>query len=272
MKKICCYIVACFIVMSTFSCRHVRDVAYFQGKDSTVNDNRKVVYKNFKKDKDPVQKIQTYEAIIQSNDILSIYVSSLSKEASSFFNEQETSVGASNSFSTRSSMGYLVDVNGYIEMPLIGRVKMGGLTTQSARDTLVRRLENFLQNPSVRIYFENFRVTILGEVNHPGVYNVTNEKLSVPEALGLAGDLTIYGNRKQVMLIREVNGEKNFIKLNLTERDLFYSPYYYLHSNDVLYIEPTKDKISLSDNVYRIIPLLITSTTLLVVVLARFVQ
>ena len=168
-------------------------------------------------------------------------------------------------------MGYLVDVNGFIEMPLIGRIKVAGLTTQIAKDTITHRLDNFLQNPSVRIYFENFRVTILGEVSKPGVYNVTNEKLSIPEAIGLAGDLSIFGNRKNIMLIREINGEKNFISIDITSRDLFNSPYYYLHSNDVIYVEPTSGKVSSSDNFFRIAPFIVSMVTLVAVLALRFV-
>ena len=254
------------IVLLT-GCRHVRDVAYFQEANTSNRDSSGVRYPNFNKNNTP--KIQNYEARIQPNDILSIYVSSLSKEASAFFNNVETHTEGGSSFSTQTEVGYLVDVSGFIEMPLVGKVKLAGLTTQVARDTLTRRLENFLQGPSVRIYFENFRVTLLGEVGRPGVYNVTNEKLTIPEAIGLAGDLTIYGNRKNIMLIREIDGEKIFFKIDLSSRDLFNSPYYYLHSNDVLYVEPVTAKVSSSDNFYKITPLIMSMITLVVVVLIR---
>lgn len=268
MNKTNRFLIGSLMVMVLFSCRHVRDVAYFQEKKS--NTDNKVVYPNF--EKDPKPKIQNYEAVIASNDILSIYVSSLSKEASAFFNETQIETSGNSSFSTQTAVGYLVDINGTITMPLIGKVKIAGLTTQVARDTLEHRLENFLQSPSVRIYFSNFRVTVLGEVLKPGVYNVTNEKLSIPEAIGLAGDLSIYGNRKRVMLIREEAGEKHFYNVDLTTRDLFTSPYYYLHSNDVLYIEPVSGKVSVSDNFYRIVPLVVSTLTLIVVVVTRIIQ
>lgn len=260
------FLIATLMLSMLFSCRHVRDVAYFQEGNM---DQNKVVYPNFPQD--GKTKVQNYEAIIQPNDILSIYVSSLSKEASAFFNETQTQTAGGSSYSTQTAVGYLVDVSGFITMPLIGKIKLAGLTSQVARDTIEHRLENFLQGPSVRIYFENFRVTLLGEVQRPGVYNVTNEKLSIPEAIGLAGDLTIFGNRKKVMLIRELNGEKNFLTIDMTSRDLFNSPYYYLHSNDVLYIEPVSAKVSASDNFYRVVPLVVSTITLIVVVLTRIV-
>jgi polysaccharide biosynthesis/export protein len=249
-------------------CRSTGDITYFQEGNSSKGSD-KVVFPNFEKDKNP--KFSTYEAIIRPNDILSIYVNSLSPEATTFFNEINTPDQSASAFTTRTSVGYLVDVNGFIEMPLIGKVKLGGLSTLHARDTLTRRLENFLQSPTVRIYFENYRVTILGEVSRPGVFTVTNEKLSLTEALGLAGDLTIFGDRKRVMLIREQEGEKKFISLDLTSRDLFQSPYYYLHSNDVLYIEPVKARAAQGDNFYRLAPFVMSTITLVAVLVTRFI-
>lgn len=263
------YIVT-LVLFGLTSCRHIEDVAYFQPKDSTRSE-RKVVYPNFQERNKVLP--PGYEYQIQSNDILSIYVSSLSPEASSFFNaiapiernEQTTNA----SFTTRTDIGYLVDAAGNIEIPLIGKIKVGGLSTSSARDTLTKRLEKFLQYPSVRIYIENFRVTILGEVSRPGMYTVTNEKITLPEAIGLAGDLNIFANRKGITLIREENGEKKYTTIDLTQRDLFNAPYYYLHSGDILYIPPVNGKIAQSDNAYRVIPILLSSLTLIAVLATR---
>jgi polysaccharide export outer membrane protein len=173
-------------------------------------------------------------------------------------------------FTTRPNVGYLVDAYGDIEMPLVGKMHIGGYTTQVARDTIASRLEKFLQYPTVRLYIENFRVTILGEVYRPGVYSVTNEKITIPEALGQAGDMTIYGNRKKVLLVREENGIKSYINIDLTRRDLFSSPYYYLHSGDILYCTPVRDRVASADNFYRITPIIIAALTLLGVIALRF--
>jgi len=261
------------IILSIFSCRSVEDVAYFQ-KDQQPSNQNKVVYPNFTPDKKKV--VPNYENVIQTNDILSIYVSSLSPEASSFFNSiaplERNEQSNNGSFSTRTDIGYLVDVQGNIELPLIGKVKVLGLSTSIARDTLTKRLENYLQYPSVRIYIENFRVTILGEVNRPGVYSVTNEKINIPEALGLAGDLNIFADRKNITLIRDEEGVKKYTSVDLTSRELFDAPYFYLRSGDIIYISPVKGRVAQSDNFYRVLPIVMSSLTLIAVVVARIIN
>lgn len=264
-----------FILISAVSCRQVSDVAYFQPADSSKTD-RKVIYPNFNPEKLNITP-PVYENLIQPNDILSIYVSSLSPEASSFFNAiapiERNEQTNNNSFSTRTDIGYLVDVQGNIELPLIGKVKLAGLSTSVARDTLTKRLEKYLQYPSVRIYIENFRVTLLGEVFRPGVYSVTNERITIPEALGLAGDLTIYANRKNITLIREEkNGEKKYITIDVTSREIFNTPYYNLRSGDIIYVSPVKGKVAQSDNFYRVLPIVVSGLTLFAVIISRIIQ
>ena len=255
------------------SCRSVKEVTYFQKDDSLVTKNSKVIYPNFNQDGVNKPAMPSFLAIIQPHDILSIYITSLSPEASSFFNTIAPGSGpTSDNYSTKSDIGYLVDENGNIELPLVGKVKLGGLTTSIAHDTLVNRLEKYLQVPSVRVYIVNFKITLIGEVSKPGVYNVTNEKINLLEAIALAGDLTIFGNRKEVTLIREVNGEKTFTTINLTKRDLFNAPYYYLHSNDILYIPPVKSKVAQTDNFYRIYPIIVSTVTLLALLGVRFIN
>jgi polysaccharide export outer membrane protein len=259
MKKIQQSFIALTLLLLLGSCRNVLEVTYFQqSKDTAVVSKQKFIEEH-------------YVTIIQPYDILSIYVSSLNPEATAFFNVFNKSEGPTvgDSYSTRPNVGYLVDAEGNIDMPLVGKIKLVGLSTIQAKDYIQKQLEKYLQQPSVRIYFENFKVTLLGEVTNPGVYTVTNEKLTLPEAIGLAGDLTIFGNRKDVMLIREVKGEKIYIPIDLTRRDLFYSPYYYLHSNDILYIPPVKGKVSQSDNFYKVAPFLLSLATLAAFVLGR---
>ncbi|CAN5409582.1 polysaccharide biosynthesis/export family protein [soil metagenome] len=272
MRKIPYLLIVTILTICLPACRNIKEVTYFQQTDTTKADS-KVVYPNFNKDRTK-NHMQPYEGKIQSNDILSIFVWSLSPEASSFFNTSSPSErsGQGDVYTTRNNVGYLVDTDGNIELPLIGKVMVAGLTTVAAKDTLTRRLEKYLQSPSVRIYFENFRVTILGEVYRPGVYTVTNEKISIPEALGLAGDLNIYGDRKEILLIREEDGVKSYIKVDLTKRDLFNSSYYYLRSNDVLYISPVKGRVAQSDNFYRVAPLVLSSLTLIAVLLTRLIK
>lgn len=272
MRKFSYLLILTLLATGIFSCRNVKEVTYFQPGDSTRAE-RNVVYPNFNKDRSQ-PKLPGYIPTIQPLDILSVYVSSLSPEASSFFNTftPAEKTGQSDVFTTRSDVGYLVDPEGYIEMPLVGKIKIGGLTTVVAKDTISQRLEKFLQYPTVRIYLENFRVIILGEVNRPGVYNVTNEKISIPEALGLAGDLNIYGNREEVMLIREENGIKTYITIDLTSRELFTAPHYYLRSNDILYVSPVKARVAQADNFYRVMPLIVSTLTFLAVIVTRIIE
>ena len=142
----------------------------------------------------------TYNALISPNDILSIFVASVSEEASKFFNFT-SSVDEGNTLAN----GYVVDHFGNIQIPLVGNVHVGGLTTSQARDVVIQKLGKYLVNPTVKLNIRNFRVTILGEVTNPGVYPVLNEKITLTEALALAGDITPYGLRENIMIIRETN-------------------------------------------------------------------
>lgn len=179
------------------------------------------------------------ESLIQKNDILSISVSSLNPEATAIFNSPNTT-GAG------TSIGYLVNSEGNIQFPVIGNIKAEGLTKNQLKDNIAKSLMDakLLVDPIVSIRFINFRVTVLGEVTHPTVVTVPNEKISLLEALGLAGDLTIYGKRQNVMIIREEKDQKIIKRINLNSDELFSSPFYYLQSNDIVYVEPNKAKIA----------------------------
>ncbi|MBL0340968.1 MAG: SLBB domain-containing protein [Bacteroidetes bacterium] len=140
------------------------------------------------------------------------------------------------------------------------------MTTREFRDDLRLKLEKYLQSPTVRVTYNSYKVTVLGEVNAPGLYQASNEKLTITDAIGLAGDLTIFGDRKKVMLIREDKGKKSFNAIDLTKRDLFKSEYYYMHPGDILYIPAGKGRIASADTFYRIAPIVISSLTLLVLI------
>ena len=203
----------------------------------------------------------SYKAIIQTNDILTIFVASISPEAGKYFNFSE------NPNETGSmANGYLVDADEMVHMPLVGKLHVSGLTSGAAADSLVKKLEKYLINPSVKLNIRNFRVTILGEVKEPGLYAVQNEKITLPEALGLAGDLTVYGNRMTVMVIRDNGIKKEFGIVDLTSRDMFASPYFNLHSNDVIYIEPIKAKRFTVQNYYKVLPVLFGGVALILAV------
>ena len=206
---------------------------------------------------------QKYIPTIQPNDILSIVVGSLNAEANEVFNTPNLFTTTSTNYSTTGGskmqpLGYLVDNDGSIEVPLVGKVRIGGLRTTDAADTIRIRLKHYLKEPSVIVRNLNFKVSVLGEVKLPAVYVIPDEKISLPEVLSLAGDLTIYGSRSNVMIIREENVKREYARIDLTSREIFNSPYYYIHKNDVIYIEPVKSKMLDTDSRIRTVPLIAT--------------
>ena len=239
---------ASFLMLSQ-SCMTRKDISYFQDVTDSLS----------------IQKItRDFEAVIQAGDILSIHVTSLSKEASSFFNI----VGENGDQQVANT--YLVDPSGNIEIPLIGTVKVAGISSQIAKFLIKQKLEKYLTNPTVNLRIRNFKVTVLGEVKAPGVYTIPNEKITLIEAIGLAGDLTIFGKRIDVLVIREEDGERKFFKIDLRSKSFFESDFYYLHSNDIVYVEPGKGKIASADAWYRILPIVFSGLTAFGLFLSRF--
>ncbi|MFD2966731.1 polysaccharide biosynthesis/export family protein [Sphingobacterium bambusae] len=186
------------------------------------------------------------EPVIQADDILSITIQTIDPTTSAVANQSVAlqAVGASTASNVGNQVisGFLVDKDGFINMALIGKVEVKGLTTYQARERITTLAAQYYKNPAVQVRFANYKITVLGEVMRPATYTVPNEKVSVLDALGLAGDLTIYGRRENVLLVREQNGVKELVRLNLNDSQIFQSPYFYLKQNDVLYIEPGKAK------------------------------
>jgi len=181
------------------------------------------------------------EPIIQKSDILSISVTSLNAEATIIFN---TSTSVSNA--NAQLLGYLVAPDGTIQFPVLGTIKADGLTKAQLKEVLTSCIldKKLLLEPNVTIRFLNFRITVLGEVAKPATVTVASEKISLLEAIGLAGDMTIYAKRDNVMVIREANNKKIIKRLDLNSQELFTSPYYYLQSNDIVYVAPNRAKIA----------------------------
>lgn len=140
---------------------------------------------------------------------------------------------------------YLVDRSGDIEFPVLGKLHLSGLKIEEARDTIKARLSPYIRQPIVNIRWMNFKFTVLGEVMRPATYNLPESSVTVLEAIGLAGDLTNYGNRENILVIREQDGQRSFGRINLRDRSVFYSPYFYLKQNDVVYVEPLRQKAGL---------------------------
>ena len=141
----------------------------------------------------------------------------------------------------------MVDKNGNISLPILGTIKVAGLTTFEAKAAVKERAEKFFKDPDVQLRFANFTITVLGEVAHPSSFIIPNERISVLDALGLAGDLTIYGRRDNVLVIRDNNGKKELSRLNLNSSDIFQSPFFYLTQNDIVYVQPNKSKAIQAD-------------------------
>jgi polysaccharide export outer membrane protein len=194
------------------------------------------------------------EAIIQKNDILSITISDINPEATDMFNLKTTPNGANaggSATTVGTGDGYLVNSDGNVQLPMLGNIKAEGLTKTQLKDKIRKTIldKKLLLDPIISIRFLNFRVTVLGEVNRPTVVTVPSEKISLLEAIGLAGDLTLYGKRENVLIIRETNEKKTIERINLNSSELFTSPYYYLQSNDIVYVEPNKTKLVNAKNV-----------------------
>jgi len=248
LTKISCILLFAFMatIGGMTSCVSPKSIVYFQG-DSTRYSTQEIVHK--------------YTPTIQPNDILSIVVGGLNTEANEVFNTPNTFTTASTNYSTTSGgarvqpLGYLVNSDGTIEIPLVGKVNVGGMRTTDAADTIRIKLLNYLKEPSVIVRNLNFKVSVLGEVARPAVYVIPDEKITLPEVLSLAGDLTIYGKRSNVMIIREENGQRQYARVDLTSREIFGSPFYYAHKNDIIYVEPIKTRINATDRNVQLVPI-----------------
>ena len=194
---------------------------------------------------------------IQPNDILHIVVFSIDPLAAQPFNTTPTggSVGGNFNRDALQLNGYLVDQEGFIDFPVLGKIKLGGLDFKEAKGILLQNLGNYLKDPVVNLRILNFRVNVLGEVSRPGVYSITNDRLTIIEALSWAGDLTQYGRRDSILLSREIDGQRSFGYVNLNDRNIFESPYFYLQQNDVIYVQPNTTKVNVvRDPAQRVLP------------------
>ena len=220
------------IAFALSACHSQKNIIYFQN----IGENGDVLNKAVKQ----------YEPKIMSGDMLSIVVSALDPASAALFNLPVVSYASPNSdqlYSQAVLQTYLVNKDGSIDFPVLGKMKIGGLLKSEVISMLQTSLEPYLKNPIVNIKITNYKVSVLGEVTRPGAYNINNERVTFLEALALAGDLTIYGKRKNVLIFRENNnGEKKIAKIDLTTDEIFNTDYYYLQQNDIIYIEPNKTK------------------------------
>jgi polysaccharide export outer membrane protein len=237
--------------------------------NSSCMNMKKVVYFNNIGDTLIQPSLAEIEPVIQKSDILSILISSLNPEATMIFNSPQSATTSTSNGTTFQTSGYLVNQDGNILFPVLGTIKAAGLTIKQLSDEIIKSLiaKKLLVDPIVSIRFLNYRVTVLGEVARPTVISVSNEKISLLEAIGMAGDLTIFAKRESVMIIREMeNGKKLIKRINLNSTDIFTSPYYYLKTNDIVYAEPNKNRIASSSYVTQVLPIVLSALSLAVVV------
>ncbi len=202
------------------------------------------------------------DPILATDDMVEIGIASSSEAANEYF----VKAGSQTDEDYRGNV-YRISSTGNIDLPLVGEMKLAGHTLEEAEDILKNALQKYLREPTVNIRLVNFRITILGEVNRPGLYRVPSSQATITEALGLAGDLTLYGKRSNILVIRQTGPEKHFFRMNLNEASILTRPEYYLHTGDVIYVEPTKGRTSADDNIYRILPLLLSGLTFVAVVI-----
>lgn len=218
--------------------------------------------------------IDNLEPVIQKNDLLSITVSSPNAIASQPFNTTVTVSTQSIGYTSTQASGYLVDQDGFIDMPMLGRIKAAGLTKQGLKESITKLLTDskYLLYPVVSVRYLNFKVTVLGEVARPMVINVPDEKINILEALGFAGDMTIYARRDNVTLVREEQGKRIVKRLDLNSEKLLSSPFYYLKSNDIIYVEPNKAKVSAASNTRNWLPAILSGLSLAAVIIDRLTR
>lgn len=254
MKKYFCYVALAFTVLLT-SCSTPKNVAYIKNSDQV----------------DLSQSTFLYDARIMPKDVLTITVNTVNPEASEPFNlivrSTLTSTSSTVSTSSGSLQTYLVGNDGTIEFPVLGNLKVGGLTKAECEKMIHDKIMPYLnakENPVVTVRMANYKISVLGEVNRPGMFTVSNEKINIFEALAQAGDLTIYGVRDNVKLIREhADGRKEIVTIVLNDANLINSPYYYLQQNDILYVEPNNVK-SQNSKVGQVTTLWFSATSILI--------
>ena len=218
-----------FVLFLTTSCASRKELVYLQGGSNT-------------------KELVSYEPVLQPDDVVMIVVSSENPEVAAPYNLKAITVqgDTENGIGAQRMQTYILDKEGKIEFPLLGTISLSGLTKTQAVAKLKELLKDHVNDAVINFRILNFKITVLGEVQKPGTYPVTSERITLLEAIGMSGDLTIYGNRTNVLLIREKNGTKTMERIDLTKSDFLNSSAYYLSQNDVVYVEPNKTRINSS--------------------------
>lgn len=250
--------IAFFLILFLFSCASRKDIVYYQDIDSIRL----------------AEKSNSYEIKIQPDDLLSIIVSAEDPEIAAPFNLKSVSLVSPNRQDVirgqETMQLYLVDASGAIEFPILGKLKVSGLTRSEVLMLFQNKISEYIKKPIINLRIMNFKISVQGEVTSPGTYTVASERITLIEALSMAKDLTIYGKRNTILIIREIDGVKSYNRVDITKSDFINSPFYFLAQNDVVYVEPNKNKVNgaaIGPNtgvIISISSLLITLITLIV--------
>jgi polysaccharide export outer membrane protein len=228
----------------------------------------------------PEQIVNAMNLTIQPEDALRIEVSSIDEAAAAPFNlgaqgqqggmnMQQMGGGGGGFFGLEIFQGYLVDQDGYIDFPVLGPLKVKGLTLEETKALIYGKLEEYLVDPVVNVRYLNLKITVLGEVNTPGLIRLSNKRVTILEAIGMANDLSDYANRNNVLVIREEEGRRTYTRLDLQSAEIFTSPYFYLQQNDVIYVEPIQARIAtVADPAQRIISYTTAGLSLISLIIA----
>ena len=258
MKNSYLYILLITIAFSQSSCVSNKRLTYFNG----LNDSSFYLA------------AKTFEPTIQKGDILYIGVTSLNPIEASVFNSINSIVtqngGGVAIMPVNTIPGQLITDEGVIKLPTVGNISALGKTTSQLSKDIETAINPYLKDPLVTVRFMNFKVTILGEVTRPGVINVNNERITILEALGQAGDLTAFSKRENLLLIRDSAGIQQANRFNMTDKSLFEKPYYYLKPNDVIYVEANSVKSINTSGVPTVLPLILSTLSFLIIITNQF--
>lgn len=235
------------------SCASKKDLLYLQNVEEIDN----------------MQGSLSYEPKLQKDDLLSIIVAADQPELTIPFNLPQIQGNYQINQNQDGIKTYLIDIEGYIVFPVIGKIKLAGLTRSQAVKMLEDSIKEYIKNPSVNLRILNYKFSVIGEVNNPGTFKIESERVTLLEALSQASDLTIYGKRSNILIIREINGKKEYNRVDITKADFINSPFYYLVQNDVIVVEPNKTKVNSSvigPNITVTISALSLLTTILLII------
>lgn len=234
------------------SCGNRDKIVYFQGEQPIADSSA-----------------YYFSPTFEVNDLLSVEVSGTDPEVAAPYNQAEVWRQGGNQITSYengvpATYGYLVDSDSSISLPIIGKVKIAGMQRDVAKDTIEARLSNYLEKPQVSIRLLNFKITVLGDVKNPGTFSIPNERITILEAIGIAKDLNITGNRKNILIVRTEGGKKKEFRIDITSKEVFTSPVYYLKQNDVVYVEPN-NKARFDSSILRTTSGLIISVASLII-------